>query len=311
MRTMLIVLISMLLLSVASILCAQEMIVNGSFDGGDGWTVYDMGSNSPSEAEFREDDGEGPLAGAGAYLECLGEDTYTNILVWQELTLVAGTAYEFSGAFKDMTDGELQGLWAEIYLSLEEPVDGVDYAPPGGANEDILISFSSWDEACLPTVDSTFQDHACGTTLYTPPGDSGDVVTVFFGFKTGVWSDAEPYYFDVAVDEFSLVQVGGSAVTSDAAQLTDFSLSPNFPNPFNPTTSIRFSIPIQSTVRLTVLDVKGKTVNVLLDGSLSKGAYSMSWDGQDQEGQALPSGIYLYRLETGNFAETRRMILMK
>ena len=132
---------------------AQEMIVNGTFENDDGWTIYDMDTNLPCNVDFGIDDGNGPAMGEGPYLEIYNEhDQYVNVLVWQELTLKAGTTYELSGAFKDMTGGALKTFWCELYLSLETPVEDADYTPPAGGNTDDLMSFNTWT-GCGPNVD--------------------------------------------------------------------------------------------------------------------------------------------------------------
>jgi hypothetical protein len=91
----------------------------------------------------------------------------------------------------------------------------------------------------------------------------------------------------------------------------EFKLYQNYPNPFNPATKIRFSLPLPSkggvhTVSLSIFDVLGKEVRTLINGSLPAGEHEIGFDGTD-----LPSGVYFYRLNTGEFAETRKMILLK
>jgi len=89
-----------------------------------------------------------------------------------------------------------------------------------------------------------------------------------------------------------------------------FSLEQNYPNPFNPSTKIKFDIPFSKgmvkAVTLMVFDILGKEVGTLLNKSLSPGKYEVEWDGTDYQ-----SGTYFYRLESGNFKETRKMILVK
>jgi hypothetical protein len=86
----------------------------------------------------------------------------------------------------------------------------------------------------------------------------------------------------------------------------EFSLSQNYPNPFNPTTAISYSLPQDVNVKLTVYDMLGREVAVLVNELKSAGTYTVSL-----EGQALASGIYLYRLEAGNRTFTRKMTLLK
>ena len=80
----------------------------------------------------------------------------------------------------------------------------------------------------------------------------------------------------------------------------------NYPNPFNPETEIKFDIPHNSTVKLSIFDINGKEVNILVNQRLSRGSYRYVFDGS-----AKPSGVYFYRLETEDFEVTRRMVLLK
>jgi hypothetical protein len=85
-----------------------------------------------------------------------------------------------------------------------------------------------------------------------------------------------------------------------------FSLSQNYPNPFNPSTRIAFSIAKTTRVELRVLDVLGRNVALLVDGEKQPGSYEVEW-----RAGSLPSGVYLYRLQAGEFVETKRMLLLK
>jgi hypothetical protein len=86
----------------------------------------------------------------------------------------------------------------------------------------------------------------------------------------------------------------------------EFSLSQNYPNPFNPMTKIKFDINKTSNVNITVFDVLGRHITTLVDDRLSAGSYETQWDATN-----MPSGTYFYRLETDDFTETKKMILVK
>ncbi|MDX1701747.1 MAG: T9SS type A sorting domain-containing protein [Melioribacteraceae bacterium] len=88
--------------------------------------------------------------------------------------------------------------------------------------------------------------------------------------------------------------------------LDDFVLNQNYPNPFNPTTTINFSIPQTSKVKLEVYNSIGEIVQTLVDRELSAGNYNYDWDAS-----SVNSGIYFYKLQTTDFAETKKMILLK
>lgn len=98
----------------------------------------------------------------------------------------------------------------------------------------------------------------------------------------------------------------------DSAELPrEYKLDGNYPNPFNPTTTIHFSIPEQAIIRLTVYDMLGKVVAVLADKEMGAGEYRVTWDARDGTGNPVSSGSYLYRLESTNYASVKIMTLLK
>lgn len=86
----------------------------------------------------------------------------------------------------------------------------------------------------------------------------------------------------------------------------DYRLSQNFPNPFNPVTTINFSIPKYSQIRISIYDILGKEIDVIVNGYLSPGNYNIEWNAQN-----FASGVYFYELKTGEFIERRKMVLIK
>jgi hypothetical protein len=90
-----------------------------------------------------------------------------------------------------------------------------------------------------------------------------------------------------------------------------FSLADNYPNPFNPTTEINYSIPTPCYVELTIFDVLGRKVNTLVKGFTRPNNYSIQWSGLTTDGEPVPSGIYYYQIEAGEYVSTKKMILLK
>jgi hypothetical protein len=86
----------------------------------------------------------------------------------------------------------------------------------------------------------------------------------------------------------------------------EFTLSQNYPNPFNPSTTIDFAITSQSAVNITVYNAVGQAVEVLVNDVVPVGAYKVTWNAS-----AMASGIYFYRMASGDFVETQKMILLK
>ncbi len=90
-----------------------------------------------------------------------------------------------------------------------------------------------------------------------------------------------------------------------------FVLRQNYPNPFNQTTDMQFTLPKSGFVTLTIYDLLGRKVRSLVSEHLSSGYKSVLWDGKNEEGKDVASGIYLYRLRAGNFVDTKKMLLLK
>jgi hypothetical protein len=103
-----------------------------------------------------------------------------------------------------------------------------------------------------------------------------------------------------------------SVLEAIATRTTAFQLLPNYPNPFNPETTIRYALPEASQVRVVVYNVLGQEVRALVDGSQEAGVHAVVWDGRDDGGQEVSSGVYLYRLTMeGKYAASRRMLLAR
>ena len=90
-----------------------------------------------------------------------------------------------------------------------------------------------------------------------------------------------------------------------------FALQQNYPNPFNPQTTIEFSIPEDGFTTISIYDITGQWLRTLFSDYASKGTFKVSWDGRIESDEEAASGTYFYRLETKNFSETKKMILLR
>ena len=91
----------------------------------------------------------------------------------------------------------------------------------------------------------------------------------------------------------------------------EFSLSQNYPNPFNPITTINYSIPTQSRVKLQIYNLLGQVVTTLVDADKNPGYYEAIWNGTNQSGKSVSSGLYFYSLRAGQFSDTKKMVILK
>ncbi len=103
---------------------------------------------------------------------------------------------------------------------------------------------------------------------------------------------------------------GGPTAVDDTPRYVN-SLAQNYPNPFNPVTTIVFALSEASDVKLKIYDPAGRLVRVLVDGSRPAGSHRIGWDGRNGDGALVSSGVYFYRIETGLFRETRKMVLLR
>jgi hypothetical protein len=98
---------------------------------------------------------------------------------------------------------------------------------------------------------------------------------------------------------------------SDDLTISSFRLEQNYPNPFNPETTIRFRISKVNRVVIRIFNILGKQIRTLADGYYSAGHHTVHWDAKDVHGNNVSSGIYIYRLQIGNFVQSRKMILLR
>jgi len=104
-----------------------------------------------------------------------------------------------------------------------------------------------------------------------------------------------------------VTKIDGVTSVEETFELTEkFEILQNYPNPFNPGTTIKFSLPSSGYATLTIYNALGEVAAVLLDKELNTGTYEVEWNAV-----GLPSGVYFYRLQTGEFVETKKMLLMK
>jgi subtilisin family serine protease len=134
--------------------------------------------------------------------------------------------------------------------------------------------------------------------------DNGSTVPAIFGKDIILPAD---------INSAELI-IGNKAFLSDqriAALPEDFTLEQNYPNPFNPVTVIKFSLPIQADIRLEIFNILGQKTKTLIRSKYPAGHHAVEWDGQDESGNPVASGIYFYKLTSGDKILTRKMVLLK
>ncbi|RMH81657.1 MAG: T9SS C-terminal target domain-containing protein, partial [Calditrichaeota bacterium] len=113
------------------------------------------------------------------------------------------------------------------------------------------------------------------------------------------------------IEAFWLDRGGSTGIEQPEFLPKSVHLYQNFPNPFNPTTTIEFSLPHVSRITLHVYDVAGRKVKTLVNGTFPAGTHTVQWDGTNEAGEPVTSGVYLYRLTSGNYTAVRKMLLVR
>ena len=229
-----------------------------------------------------------------------------------DAALIIGAAPEKTDLIEDTTAtwGEAQGQYGTLTLPLE--ISG------GSAR-------SLWLEVTAPGIENlveTVTSDLAEAGLFHWKA-SGDKLLVAFAGSTPV--EFENHLLEIVMNtsdgksgstlRSSLAIDGGDAFDLQTTDLTSvpvrFSLGDNYPNPFNPVTKISFDLPVSSRVMLKIYDVRGIQIRTLVSGVMPFGSHTVTWNGTDDRGRAVSSGVYFYRIEAEGFAATHKMMLIK
>ncbi|MGE5805069.1 MAG: FlgD immunoglobulin-like domain containing protein, partial [Ignavibacteria bacterium] len=108
-----------------------------------------------------------------------------------------------------------------------------------------------------------------------------------------------------------LSQKNNTGINEPLSISRSYSLLQNYPNPFNPYTDINFSLPVSSFIKLTINDITGQQIKSLINEEKRSGNYSVKWDGKDDSGRLVSSGVYFYRIQANDFIMVKKMILLR
>ena len=198
--------------------------------------------------------------------------------------VLANKVYHYSDVNHPRADN-LQ-LLLQMFTWLNQKVPGRSFNPesgvtPGGSTAMLLITFDATDLT---------------EGIYT-----ADIFLTHDG----------PGAVPVVVPTVLIVDSTATAIGDHQTPPAELVLHQNHPNPFNPVTTISFTVPEKSMINLSVYNVEGKLIKKLINESLDRGLKQCQWDGTGLQGTSVSSGVYFYRLKTGNKVLTRKMVLLK
>ncbi|MEZ4700751.1 MAG: FG-GAP-like repeat-containing protein [Rhodothermales bacterium] len=229
---------------------------------------------------------------------------------------------EFSFDVEFTTTGDYY-IWARVWADnnrANSGYAGVDGAVVPNANGLTVATFSAWTWVTVQkgsTPVSVNIGSAGAHTVHVWMREDGLAVdkvllTTDAGFTPTGEGPAESPQGSAAPVAGALRGVAAEGLMLQAEALpTEFALEGNYPNPFNPTTTIRFALPEAAQVRLTVYDMLGREVARVFDGELPAGRHEASWNGRTDAGATVSSGAYLLRMSAGSFSAVKRMVVVK
>lgn len=214
---------------------------------------------------------------------------------------------------KDQTpSGDM--LTVPLFAEIDEEASALQFEI--AFNSDVLspVGINKGDMAAQMTLDYEVTDGTIKGILYNFGGESfgpatGNLFDLDFRIESGVF-DPGP---DINLTEFLIVNPAAEFMPVEIrGQLPEsFRLAQNYPNPFNASTNIRFELPSAGHAELSVYDLLGRRVAVLLDDFISAGDHVVTWDGRAGDGNTMATGVYFYRLRAADFDETKKMLLVK
>jgi predicted outer membrane repeat protein len=272
------------------------------------WVGYNLVWNSSGSDYDGTTAGDGGVAGDPVFADTSAGDFH---LGPHSPAIDAGRP----GAAYDDPDGSRgdMGWYGSHALTMEQPSYPKNLTAYNESGDVVL----RWDQNPEPDVDTYYV--YCDSVSGFKPSVSNVVATVSAADTSanmGAPGDST-YYLVGAVDSdgyasgFSNEVFRGPATGAGERVAYENHLYQNVPNPFNPTTTIEYELRSQSAVMLDVYDVMGRSVKRLVDGQIGAGIHKVTWDGTNGTGERVSSGIYFYRLDTGAFVQTRKMLLLK
>ncbi len=215
------------------------------------------------------------------------------------------------GGVSNLYPVENDVLSNEIYGHLNQN-QSLEYDPEN------IIGYTNWMDAFIPTSETniSIEDNNGNAVVVNKNWENGNK-TVFMGIDPISLTSTSNYWYGVS--EYGLIAqaLNWFGITSLETGYNIFDVPSNFklyqnqPNPFNPITKIRFYVPFNTNIELTVYNLLGEKIVTLLHQELNTGVYTEVWNGKNHLGIDVPSGVYFYKLLSDNFIKTNKMILMK
>ena len=282
-------------------------------------------SSADNESDFIASNGQvsisaGDIRGA-IEIQILDDDTYE---LSEEIIIMLGSSNNAivsgnTSHFIQLKDDDYPNNWDlntadyEYYMSVVGKVEGA----PVIADNDFLGAFQGG--VCRGLVTPVMYNNEYYFPIMVYSNESAEQNISFRYYS----ADENAFYtLGERINFFSNSQLGTfndpvlfniSGLENIVSQIVpnEYALHPAYPNPFNPTTTIRYDLPSNEVVTLKIYDMMGREVRTLLSGYQTAGRYSIQWDGRNNYQEQISAGVYLYMIQTSEYIKTRKLILLK
>ena len=225
--------------------------------------------------------------------------------------------------YQNINDGS-----SSLYLNLRDMVKlGQLYLQDGLSGSEQIIS-SEWVERATNVQTGTenygylWWLHDNEGTSYSARGFGGQVIAVYPEYELVIGAQSDIFGSDDINSHSNLLndRINSIATIFEGYQYHDdsnvqspssFKLYSNYPNPFNPVTTLGYELPENGLVNITIYDMLGNVINNLVNANQSSGYKSIQWNATNNEGEPVSSGVYLYKIQAGEFVDTKKMIFLK
>ena len=176
---------------------------------------------------------------------------------------------------------------------------GLEQFRVGVSRAPMITPQFQWLDVGFQEVPTTWTEY-----IYDLNPHNGNAIRVAINCKS---DDA----FILYIDDFSIYSDGGVDTDDNVTPVLTTSLEGNYPNPFNPSTTIRYSLKEAGPVSIEIYNIKGQLVRTLINEVKEAGNHTIVWNGRDKNNSSVSSGVYFYKMKAGKYSSTKKMIMMK
>ncbi|MCW8994886.1 MAG: T9SS type A sorting domain-containing protein [Psychromonas sp.] len=214
-----------------------------------------------------------------------------------------GSCYQFLARFKQGVPSQALRFRSRVGAMPTVIKDWTAAEIPGG-----IPTTDGWHHLAVEVEGNQFRFFYDGNEL--PGGPYSDDTFTHGWIGTYVWDMAvSPAY--LFIDDIYVINTASGIQDTRSGIISGYDLYQNFPNPFNPSTTISFELPVREMVELNIYNSLGQEVRSLIDNEFTAGTYQVKWNGLDDSGREAPAGVYFYKIQAGNFQATNKMLLLK